>query len=67
MNKTILSILNKVMLGEISPESASKLISVWFGEIKSATCALDNLTDDCPIFKIGNTGCEQCGHYHKIK
>ena len=72
MNKTLLSILNKVMLKELTPESASRLISVWFGTTKSSTCALDNLPDSCLIFKISNTentfenGCEKCGHYHKI-
>ena len=66
MSKAILPILNKVMLGQLSPESAMKLIAVWYGERKSATCALDNLPDKCPIFKIGNSGCAECGHYHKI-
>ena len=66
MSKFTLSILNKVMLGEMKPESASRLIAVWYGEKKSSTCALDNVPDTCLIFKIGNSGCENCGHYHKI-
>lgn len=72
MSKAILPILNKVMLGELKPESASRLIAVWYGELKNATCALDNLIDKCPIFKIGNNentfenGCGKCGHYNKI-
>jgi hypothetical protein len=72
MNKTLLSILNKVMSGEISPESASRLIAVLYGELKNATCAQDYQVDTCPIFKISNpentfeNGCGQCGHYRKI-
>ena len=72
MSKAILPILNKVMLGELKPESASRLIAVWYGELKNATCAQDYLIDKCPIFKIGNkentfeNGCEKCGHYNKI-
>jgi len=67
MSKAILPILNKVMLGEIKPESAMRLIAVWYGELKNATCNQDNLIDKCPIFGIGNSGCEGCGHYYKIK
>ena len=72
MSKAILPILNKVMLKELTSESASRLIAVWYGEIKNATCAQDYLQDKCVIFKISNTentfenGCEKCGHYHKI-
>ena len=72
MSKAILPILNKVMLGEMKPESASRLIAVWYGELKNATCAQDYLQDKCVIFKISNkentfeNGCEKCGHYHKI-
>jgi hypothetical protein len=72
MSKAVLPILNKVMLGEMKPESASRLIAVWYGEIKNATCALDYLQDKCFIFKIGNeentfeNGCKKCGHYRKI-
>jgi hypothetical protein len=72
MSKAILPILNKVMLGELKPESAMRLIAVLYGELKNATCAQDNLVDTCPIFNIGNSdntfenGCGQCGHYHKI-
>lgn len=72
MSKAILPILNKVMLKELTPESANRLLLVYFGELKNATCALDNLINNCPIFKISNkentfeNGCEKCGHYHKI-
>jgi hypothetical protein len=66
MSKAILPILNKVMLGEMKPESASRLIAVWYGELKNATCNQDNVADKCVIFKIGNSGCEKCGHYNKI-
>jgi len=72
MSKAVLPILNKVMLGEISPDSASRLIAVIYGELKNATCAQDNLIDKCVIYKISNpdntfeNGCGKCGHYRKI-
>lgn len=72
MSKAILPILNKVMLGQLTPDSASRLIAVWYGELKNASCALDNLQDKCVIFRISNpqnniaNGCEKCGHYKKI-
>jgi hypothetical protein len=73
MSKAILPILNKVMLGQLKPESAERLIAVWYGEKKNATCSQDYVQDKCVIFKISNpdntiqNGCEKCGHYKKIE